>query len=67
VSDYLDLALTDAQRARVEAHLEWCGDCTRYVDQMRRTIVALGQLRPGPPDPATITVVLEAWRQSERR
>ncbi len=45
VSDYLEDALTPTRRARVEAHLDTCPDCTAYLAQLRATIGALGRLR----------------------
>jgi anti-sigma factor RsiW len=46
VTEYLDAAMTPADRAAFEAHLEECHDCTVYLDQMRQTIAALGDLPP---------------------
>jgi len=44
VTDYLEDALSPAERARFEAHLGRCDGCTNYLDQMRRTIALSGQL-----------------------
>jgi anti-sigma factor RsiW len=37
VTDYLDGALDSETRARFEAHLELCGPCVEYVEQIRTT------------------------------
>jgi predicted anti-sigma-YlaC factor YlaD len=44
VTDYLEGALSDADRARFEEHLEVCRGCRTYLDQMRRTIELAGRL-----------------------
>jgi anti-sigma factor RsiW len=45
VTDYIEGALTPAQAAVVERHLETCEGCRRYLAQMRVTIATLGRLR----------------------
>lgn len=45
VTDYLDGALPSRERERMEAHLEKCGGCSEYVEQMRQTIRLTGRLR----------------------
>ena len=44
VTDYLEGALSPSDAARFDAHLDACDGCTRYVEQMRATIAALGHL-----------------------
>jgi anti-sigma factor RsiW len=44
VTEYLEGALPDAERARFENHLRGCDGCTHYVEQMRRTIQLTGKL-----------------------
>lgn len=44
VTDYLEDALTPAERARFEGHMLECDDCPIYLDQMRLTIRTLGRL-----------------------
>ena len=44
ITDYLEAALPDRERARVEEHLAQCTGCRNYLDQMRRTIGVLGRL-----------------------
>jgi len=44
VTDYLEMRMSAHARARFEAHLAACEGCRDYLEQMRRTIQALGQL-----------------------
>ena len=44
VTDYLEGALSTADRARFEAHVAVCHGCTTYVEQMRQTLALLGTL-----------------------
>jgi predicted anti-sigma-YlaC factor YlaD len=44
VTDYLEQALPGPERVRFEAHLAECEGCRTYLDQMRKTIGALGAL-----------------------
>ena len=45
ITDYLEGALPDAERRRLEAHLESCVGCTEYVAQMSTVAGSLGGLR----------------------
>ena len=44
VTEYLEGALSADERARFETHLQGCGGCRAYVEQMRQTVRALGRL-----------------------
>ena len=44
VTDYLEGALRERDRARFEAHLARCPHCTTYLEQMRATIAAVGRI-----------------------
>ena len=44
VTDYLEGALSDEERARIDAHLEDCGDCARVLAQWREVIHLTGRL-----------------------
>ena len=46
VTAYLENALSELDRARFEAHIAACDACTRYLEQMRATIRALGRIPP---------------------
>ena len=44
VTDYLEGALSDSDRARFEAHIAGCDGCTAYVQQMREMLALMGKL-----------------------
>jgi anti-sigma factor RsiW len=44
VTDYLEDALSQAQRRRFEAHLARCLDCPEYLAQMRAVIALTGSM-----------------------
>jgi anti-sigma factor RsiW len=44
ITDYLEDALPDDDRRRVEEHLAGCDGCTHYLEQMRETIRLTGML-----------------------
>jgi anti-sigma factor RsiW len=46
VTDYLEGALSRADRRRFEAHLAGCPHCTEYLAQMRATIQLTGGITP---------------------
>ena len=62
VTDYLDGALPEAERARFEAHLAECDGCSGYLEDMRRLIGSLQAQPEPPPDPATREALLRAFR-----
>jgi anti-sigma factor RsiW len=47
VTDYLDGALSDEDRARFEAHIAGCDGCTVYLEQIRVTVSVAGRLEAG--------------------
>jgi anti-sigma factor RsiW len=71
VTDYLDAALTDADRIRFEHHVDLCPGCAEIVAQFRAVITTTGSLRP--EDAAAVPAatreellgIFRAWR-SER-
>lgn len=65
VTDYLEGALSDIDRARFDEHLEGCPFCTTYLEQMRQTIGTLGRLPEETIAPEALTELLarfRAWR-----
>ncbi|HEX8741985.1 MAG TPA: zf-HC2 domain-containing protein [Thermoleophilaceae bacterium] len=62
VTDYLEGALPEAERARFEAHLSECDGCTGYLDDMRRLVGTLHAAPAPPVDPATREALLQAFR-----
>ncbi len=51
VTEYLEGALSERDRARFEAHLEECPHCSRYLEQMRATIAAVGRVEAEALEP----------------
>jgi anti-sigma factor RsiW len=66
VTSYLEGALDDGQRARVDRHLAGCGGCHRYVEQMRATIAIAGRLEPDDVPPESIDRLLDVFRSARR-
>ena len=62
VTDYFEGALSPEERARFEEHVARCGGCTRYVEQLRATIAAVGRLEPGAVPPDAEAALLDAFR-----
>ncbi len=46
VTDYLEGALSAADRQRLEGHLAACPHCGDYLAQMRRTLDVIGRIEP---------------------
>ena len=46
-SDYLDGQLTLRQRIAVRAHLAMCGNCRRFIRQMKLTQAVIRQMPEG--------------------
>jgi anti-sigma factor RsiW len=64
VTEYLDGALSEADRVRFEQHLVICGGCAAHVDQMRVTREALGALRDRVGvEPDVRARLLQAFRE----
>ena len=66
VTAYLDGALDAREAARLEAHLDGCAACRAYVAQFVRTLNAVGALPPEEPDPETLELLLDAFRDYAR-
>jgi predicted anti-sigma-YlaC factor YlaD len=66
VTDYLEGALAERERARFELHLVYCEGCENYLEQMRRTIATVGQLREEDADPQALDDLLGAFREWKR-
>jgi anti-sigma factor RsiW len=62
VTDYLEGALPEYERLRMEAHLAECDGCTGYLEDMRRLIGSLHEAPEPPPDPETREALLRAFR-----
>jgi anti-sigma factor RsiW len=62
VTEYLEGALSHADRRRFDAHLEDCPHCVAYLDQIRATITASGRLREDWLEPDVRDALLQAFR-----
>ena len=62
ITDYLEGILPDAERVRFEEHLAVCAGCRNYLDQMTRTIEAVGHLNKDDLAPAARDELLELFR-----
>jgi anti-sigma factor RsiW len=68
VTDYLEGALSRAQRRRFDAHLAKCEHCTEYLAQMRATIRLTGRLEVEDLTPhmrEEFTELYRRWRSEE--
>jgi len=62
ITDYIEETLPVDDRKRFDAHLELCEGCRIYLDQMRRTIAAVGRLSEESLDPRTRDELVQAFR-----
>jgi anti-sigma factor RsiW len=63
VTDYLEGALSRADRRRFEAHLVGCPHCTEYLAQMRATIELTGRVTPEELTPRMQDEFIALYRQ----
>jgi anti-sigma factor RsiW len=63
VTDYLEGALSRADRRRYEGHLAGCPHCTEYLAQMRKTIELTGTLTPDDLSPQIQDEFIALYRQ----
>lgn len=66
VTDYFEDALPASERLRFEDHLAGCVPCTRYLEQMRRTILVVGRLREDDLSTEVredLLTLFRAWKQ----
>jgi anti-sigma factor RsiW len=64
VTAYLDDALEPADRQRVLDHLDLCDGCSTYLEQIRATVRAVGDLpAPGGLPDAGRDRLLQAFRR----
>ena len=66
ITDYLEGALSTADRARFEEHLAECPHCVNYLEQMRASVRTLGRLTEGSiPSEARqeLLRVFRGWKQ----
>src|SRR3954454_4835212 len=66
VSDYVEQALPADEATVFEQHLNFCDGCIRYVDQVRKTINVVGELRAEDVPDDTKEQLLTAFRDRRR-
>jgi anti-sigma factor RsiW len=62
VTDYLDEALPAEEAALFEQHINFCEGCVWYVEQIRRTAGALGEVREEDISPEAKERLMGAFR-----
>jgi anti-sigma factor RsiW len=67
VTAYLEDALPEADRTAFAEHLEICGGCAAYVEQIRMTIAAAGSITEQTIAPAARTELMETFRNWHNR
>lgn len=63
VTDYLEGALSPADRRKFEAHLAFCPLCTEYFAQFRETIRLTGRITPEDLTPQMRTDLTDLYRR----
>ena len=63
ITDYLEGALGERERTRLEHHLSGCPHCSEYLDQMRRTLDLLGRIEPEELAPEVQDELVELYRR----
>jgi anti-sigma factor RsiW len=63
MTDYIEGAMSARDRARLEAHLADCPDCSEYLAQMRVTIRAVGRIEPDDLDPAALDDLVRLYQE----
>jgi hypothetical protein len=66
ITDYVESAMSEADRARFEDHLRGCRGCVIFLAQMRATIHATGTLTEDAIPPAMRESLLRAFRDWRR-
>ena len=66
VTDYLEGDLDADNNAALEAHLDVCPGCQRYVEQIRETVTTLGDVSSDNLSAEAQAGLLEAFRAFRR-
>jgi predicted anti-sigma-YlaC factor YlaD len=62
ITDYLEGAMSQEMRARVDEHLVDCDGCTAFLDQFRTTIRVTGRLTEDQVSPDARESLLQVFR-----
>jgi len=66
VTDYLERSLPAEEAALFEQHINFCDGCIWYVDQLRTTVAAVGEVREEDLSPDVkdrLMGVFHEWRR----
>ena len=63
MSDYVEGALPERDRARLEAHLAGCPHCTEYLAQIRDVVAAAGRVEPEDLPPEALDELVSLYRR----
>ena len=63
VTSYLEGGLSEADRARFDAHIAGCDGCTNYLDQIRVTITVVGRVHEDDLSAETRAGLLAAFQE----
>lgn len=66
VTDYLESAMSEPDRARFDRHLSMCRGCATYLEQMRETIRLTGTLAEDSLSLAAKSSLMSAFRDWKR-
>ena len=69
MTDHLEGALSEADAARMRAHLEGCEACRAYLDQLRSTIEIVRETGPSeefPVNPERLDALADLFRSEQR-
>jgi anti-sigma factor RsiW len=67
LTEYLECALSDHDRARLEAHLGVCDDCQAYLDEFKATIVLAGTVTEKTLPPELRNILRDTFRTHDFR
>jgi anti-sigma factor RsiW len=62
VTEYLEGAMSAAERVRFQAHIDHCDECRAYLVQFRETIDVVGHLPPESIEPEAEARLLDVFR-----
>jgi anti-sigma factor RsiW len=67
MTDYLEGALSEADRARFEDHIAGCDGCRAYLEQLRETRKVAGRLADEPVPESLQAELLDAFKDWRAR
>lgn len=67
VTDYLEGALTERDRAQLEEHISGCDGCRHYIEQMRATVTLTNDVKPQGLTPEAEEALVTALRDWKAR